>query len=435
MKNNKFNILTFSLFIVVMILSLGVVSAVSAIDLGTAGDFVILSKAGISTTGTTSITGDIGVSPIGQTALTGFSKTTHSSNEYSTSDYVVGKLYSSDYLGATPTKMATAISDMETAYTEAAGRTNPTATELGAGDISGMTLTPGLYKWGTGVLINNGVTLSCQNTNDVFIFQIAQDLTIGDGAIVTLSGGCQAKNIFWQVGGQATLGTTSNVKGNILSATLVEMNTGATLNGRALAQTAVTLDSNTIVSPGTASPSSTSESEDSTGTSDSTDTESSSESVTSSSKTTETVTRNGEIIKITPVDGKTKLNSGDVKVDTELPIEVEGNNILVTQSDGVKSEIKIMPDVASEIALNRLRLKVCSEENNCTIELKEVGKEEQSQIVYEFKIQRESKILGLFKKQMSVSAQVNAENGEVISIGKPWWAFLASEKDERERSN
>jgi hypothetical protein len=100
---------------------------------------------------------------------------------------------------------------------------------------------------GTGVLINNGVTLNCQgNSNAVFIFQIAQDLTVGNGAIVTLSGGCNAKNIFWQVGGQATLGTTSDFKGNILSQTLIEMQTGATLNGRALAQTAVTLDANPI---------------------------------------------------------------------------------------------------------------------------------------------------------------------------------------------
>ena len=217
------------------------------VNLRTAGNFAILSKSGISTTGTTLITGDIGVSPIDQTALTGFSETMHSSNEYSTSDYVVGKLYASDYLGATPTKMTTAISDMETAYTDAAGRTNPTATELYAGDLSGKTLTPGLYKWGTEVLINNGVTLDCQgNSNAVFIFQIAQNLIVGDGAIVTLSGGCQAKNIFWQVEGQATLGTTSNFKGNILSKTMVEINTGATLNGRALAQTAVTLDANAI---------------------------------------------------------------------------------------------------------------------------------------------------------------------------------------------
>jgi PGF-pre-PGF domain-containing protein len=117
-----------------------------------------------------------------------------------------------------------------------------------------MTLAPGLYKWGTGVLINaggsgdpNGVTLDCQgNANAVFIFQIAQTLTVGNGAIVTLSGNCQAQNIFWQVAGQTTLGTTSVFNGNILDQTVIVLNTGATLNGRALAQTAVTLDSNNV---------------------------------------------------------------------------------------------------------------------------------------------------------------------------------------------
>lgn len=217
----------------------------ATVNLGTSARFAALSKAGISTTGTTAITGDIGVSPIDSTAITGFGLIMDSSNQWSTSSLVTGKIYAADYTSPTPTEMTSAISDMETAYADAAGRTNPTATELGSGNIDGMTITPGLYKWGTGVTIPNGVTLS-GGSNDVWIFQIAEDLTIGNGAIITLSGGAQSKNIFWQVAGQATLGTTSNVKGIILSSTLIEMNTGATLNGRALAQTAITLDSNAI---------------------------------------------------------------------------------------------------------------------------------------------------------------------------------------------
>ena len=163
---------------------------------------------------------------------------------------MTGKVYAANYAAPTPAKMTTAVGDMQTAYTDAAGRTNPTATGLGAGDISGMTLTPGLYKWGTGVSINGGLTLNCQgNANAVFIFQIAQTLTVGNGAIVTLSGGCQASNIFWQVAGQTTLGTTSNFKGVILCQTAIVLNTGATLTGRALAQTAVTLNANTVTTP------------------------------------------------------------------------------------------------------------------------------------------------------------------------------------------
>jgi hypothetical protein len=145
--------------------------------------------------------------------------------------------------------MTTAISDMETAFTDAAGRTNPDFTELGGGDISGQTLLPGLYKWSTGVLITNaGLTLA-GGPNDVFILQIAGDLVVNNAAIMTLAGGVQAKNIFWQVSGKATLGTTADVKGIILSQTLISMNTGAKLSGRALAQTAVTLIANTVTAP------------------------------------------------------------------------------------------------------------------------------------------------------------------------------------------
>src|SRR5665648_343295 len=229
-------------------------STQTPVDLGTAGDFVVLSKSGISTTGATSIVGDMGVSPIDSTAITGFGLILDSSNQFSTSSLVTGKIYTAEYAPPTPTKMTTAIGDMETAYTDAAGRTNPTATELGEGDISGMTITPGLYKWGTGVIINTDVTLS-GSANDVWVFQIAEDLTVGNGAIITLSGGAQAKNIFWQVAGQTTLGTTSQFKGIILSKTLISLNTGAALNGRALAQTSVILNANAVTAPtGSATP-------------------------------------------------------------------------------------------------------------------------------------------------------------------------------------
>lgn len=218
------------------------------VNLGTAGNFVLLSKSGISTTGATSIIGDIGVSPIDATAFTGFSNYTLAST-YATADQVTGKLYASDFAAPTPAYLTTAISDMEIAFTDAAGRTNPTATELGAGNISGMILAPGLYKWGTGVLISGaGVTLS-GGANDVWIFQIAQDLTVSSGAIITLADGAMAKNVFWQVSGQTALGTTVQFKGNILSQTLISLNTGATLEGRTLAQTAVTLNANTIILP------------------------------------------------------------------------------------------------------------------------------------------------------------------------------------------
>jgi len=221
----------------------------SPVNLGTAGDFVILAKTGISITGSSAITGDLGLSPSAATFITGFGLIMDASGTFSISSLVTGNIYAADYTDPTPTKMTTAVSDMETAFTDAAGRTLPDYTELYAGDVTGQTLTPGLYKWGTGVLVSAGGVTIAGSATDVWIFQIAQDLTLGNGAMVTLSGGAQASNIFWQVAGQVTLGTTADMKGIILCQTLIEIQTGATLNGRALAQTAVTLDANAITEP------------------------------------------------------------------------------------------------------------------------------------------------------------------------------------------
>lgn len=220
----------------------------AVVNLGTAGSYVIVAKSGVSTTGTTSIVGDIGISPAAATFVTGFALIADASNTFSTSSMVTGKVWAANYTAPTPAALTTAVLDMQTAYTDAAGRSLPDFTELGAGNINGRTLVPGLYKWGTGVNVPIAVTLT-GGANDVFIFQIAQNLTVGNGAIVTLSGGVQARNIFWQVAGQVTIGTTAQFHGIILSKTLIAMNTGSTLTGRALAQTAVTLNATTITQP------------------------------------------------------------------------------------------------------------------------------------------------------------------------------------------
>jgi len=245
MKQQKILSNTFVYVMIFALVAFSAYAAQSSVDLGTAGNFIILAKSGVSTTGTTSIVGDIGVSPISSTALTGFALTVDSSNKFSTSHLVTGKIYASDYTPPTPAMMTTAISDMETAYTDAAARTLPDHTELGAGNIGGMTLTSGLYKWSTDVIIPADVTLSGSST-DVWIFQVAKNLDISGGKHIILIGGAQAKNIFWQVAGQATLETTSVFSGNILSKTAIVLDTGATLNGRALAQKAVTLDANKV---------------------------------------------------------------------------------------------------------------------------------------------------------------------------------------------
>ncbi len=222
----------------------------SVINLGTAADFAILTKSGISTTGTTSVTGNIGVSPASATAITGFGLIMDTNGQSSHTPIVTGKVYASDYAVPTPANMTTAVSNMETAFTTANGLINPAPIlNLYAGDISGRILTPGLYKWSTGVLISNaGVTLT-GGPNDTWVFQIAQDLTVNNSAKITLLGGAQAKNIFWVVSGQATLGTNTDFSGIILSKTLISLNTGAKVTGRLLAQTAVTLNASTVIQP------------------------------------------------------------------------------------------------------------------------------------------------------------------------------------------
>jgi Ice-binding-like/Bacterial Ig-like domain len=218
-----------------------------SVNLGTAGNFVILAKSGISTVPNSAITGNIGVSPISSTAVTGFSLIADATNVFSTSTQVTGKVYAADYASPTPSNLTTAVSDMETAFTDAAGRA-ATVTELGAGNIGGLTLAPGVYKWGTGLLIPTDVTLNGSAT-DVWIFQIAQDLTLSSATKVVLAGGALPKNVFWQVSGQAILGTTAHLEGVVLSQTAISLATGASINGRLLAQTAVTLDGSTVVEP------------------------------------------------------------------------------------------------------------------------------------------------------------------------------------------
>lgn len=222
----------------------------AAVNLGTAGNFAILAKTGISTTGTTSVVGDLGVSPAQATYITGFGLDLPAASAFSTSALVTGKIYAPSYANPTPANLTTAVLDMQNAYTDAAGRA-PNVTELGAGNIGGMTLAPGVYKWSTGLTMPTDVTLA-GGANDVWILQVAQNLNLSSAAKIVLSGGAQANNVFWVVAGQATLGTTSKFNGNILDQTAIVLNTGATLNGRALAQTAVTLDANTVTMPASA---------------------------------------------------------------------------------------------------------------------------------------------------------------------------------------
>jgi hypothetical protein len=141
---------------------------------------------------------------------------------------------------ANKTLVDNAVLDMGTAYADAGARA-PDYTELGAGNIGGLNLGPATYKWGTGVLIPTNVTLT-GGANDVWIFQIAQGLTVSSGVQIILAGGALPQHIFWQTFAAADIGTTSVFKGVILSQTSIAMKTGSSVDGRLLAQTGVTLD-------------------------------------------------------------------------------------------------------------------------------------------------------------------------------------------------
>ena len=219
----------------------GIGKGPTPVNLRSAANFAILAQSAITNVPTSAVTGDVGLSPatgagIGLTCVE-----------------VTGSVYSVDAAGPLPcritdaTRLTAAISDKGTAYTDAAGR-SPDYTELGGGNIGGLNLGPATYKWGTGVLIPTNLTLT-GGPNDVWIFQIAQGLTVSPGVQIILAGGALPQNIFWQTFAAADIGTTVAFNGVILSQTSIAMKTGASINGRLFAGTAVTLASNAVTKP------------------------------------------------------------------------------------------------------------------------------------------------------------------------------------------
>ena len=215
--------------------------------LGTAGNYAILAKTAVSTVPPSVITGDIGLSPAATSYLTGFSLTMVGTVS-ATSPQVTGSLYGADMTTPTNSNLTTAVLDMQAAYTDAAGRSTPDFLNLNSGNIGGLTLAPGLYNWGSSVTMPADVTLS-GGPDDVWIFQMSGDLNVSANKRITLAGGAQAKNIFWQVAGQVSIGGGAHFEGNILSQTAIAFLTGATMNGRALAQSQVALQSATVTKP------------------------------------------------------------------------------------------------------------------------------------------------------------------------------------------
>jgi len=213
----------------------------SPVELGAAANYVILAQSEITDVPTSAVTGNVGLSPATGAAI-GI-----------TCAEVTGVINAVDNAGPLPCSvmdavgLTAAVGAAGTAYTDAQGRA-PDYTELAAGNIGGLNLSPATYKWSTAVSIPTTLTLT-GGPNDVWIFQIAQGLTVSSGVQVILAGGALPQNVYWATFGVAQLGTTSNFNGVILSQTSIVMNTGATMNGRMFAGTAVTLEQNTVTQP------------------------------------------------------------------------------------------------------------------------------------------------------------------------------------------
>jgi hypothetical protein len=242
----------------------GVCNGSKCVNLGTAGNYAILAETGISTTGTTAVTGNLGLSPYAASFFTGFGQTLDASNIFSTSSLVTGKLYASDYAPPTPANLTTAVSNMETAYTNA-GLMAPAGGGLttacpgtgamsdGSGGGSGGPIAAGVYTCAVNVTIPGNLTLHGSST-DVWVFRITGTLDQSSATKVLLTGGALAKNVFWVVSGVVTIGAsaggvTTQMQGVILAKTNIAVQTGATVNGRLLAQTRVDLDANAVTVP------------------------------------------------------------------------------------------------------------------------------------------------------------------------------------------
>jgi hypothetical protein len=201
-----------------------------AVVLGGTANFAVLASSAVTNTGATNITGDLGLSP--GTSIDGFPP-----------GILVGTKLINEPLSIQ------AKLDAVTAYNDLAGRTSTDIVTL-SGNIGGLTLTPGLYKSTSSLAVSSGdLTFDAKgDANAIFIIQIASSLTTTSGRKVFLAGGALAANIYWQVGSSATFGTTSVFKGTVIAMQSITFNTGATLDGRAIARTGgITMAGNTIV--------------------------------------------------------------------------------------------------------------------------------------------------------------------------------------------
>ncbi len=210
------------------------------VDLQSAGDFVVLAQMAIADVPPSAVTGNVGMSPSPGTGI-GISCAE-----------VTGGVYAADATGpapcsiSDPNRLTAAISDSVVAFDDAAGRA-PDYNEHAAGNIGGLNLGPATYRWSTAVTIPASLTLT-GTADDVWIFQIAEDLIVAPGVSITLAGGAQARNVFWQ-SFAADLGAAARFSGVLLSETAIVLRAGASVNGRLMSGTMISLDKNAVRQP------------------------------------------------------------------------------------------------------------------------------------------------------------------------------------------
>ncbi|MEO8331363.1 MAG: ice-binding family protein [Gallionella sp.] len=241
----------------------GVCTGGSCVNLKTAGNYVILAEAGISYTPTATVTstpkiiGNIGVSPAAASTITGFALNLPAGGAYSTSTLVTGAIYAPGYAPPTPTLLTTAVTDKLDAYNAAAGMAtaggglaggSPGTACPGTGNLGGVTLTPGVYTCTVGILIPTATAVTLDGAG-VYVIKTTQTLTQSANTQVILINGALPQNVFWQVAGTVSIEAGAHMEGVVMSASNIALLTGATVTGRLLSKTQITMISNTVTQP------------------------------------------------------------------------------------------------------------------------------------------------------------------------------------------
>jgi hypothetical protein len=213
-------------------------TAQGPISLGAAGDFAVFAAAGVGLGAGATVLGDVGVDG-GLASLTGFTLVADPGGTFSTSTGVTGRIYASDHAAPTPAMLSTAGADMKAAYDNGMARLFPTGTDLGAGELGGLDLAPGLYQWSAAATITTDLTLT-GGAEDVWILRVGGGLDLAATRRVLLAGGALARNVYWITVGAVTLGADTILEGQVLSNAAITTGVNAVMNGRALSAAAVT---------------------------------------------------------------------------------------------------------------------------------------------------------------------------------------------------